>query len=96
MDEMIGLFLGKIDNRQGITRSKQKNIQQEIYKAYSYISSRPNGNTTTENNLLMHVNNSLNIATEKVNLFFNEKWKDYKHQMDKLEYSEFKEIKQFK
>ena len=96
MDEMIALFLGKIDNRQGITRSKQKNIQQEIYKAYSYISSRPNGNTTTENNLLMHVNNSLNIATEKVNLFFNEKWKDYKHQMDKLEYSEFKEIKQFK
>ena len=30
-----------------------------------------------------------------VNAFFTEKWKSYKKEMDKLEYSEFKDVKQF-
>ena len=95
IDDLIALFLGGIDKRQGITRNLESNIQQEIYKAYSYISSRPSGNTITEKNLMTHAVNSLDKAVKLVNLFFDNKWKDYSNQIDKLEYSEFKEIKQF-
>ena len=44
---------------------------------------------------MKHANNSLNNAVKLVNAFFIEKWKSYKEQMDKLEYSEFKDVKQF-
>ena len=94
-DSLVALFLGKIDKRQGITRNKESNVQEKIYKAYYYISSRPNGNTITESNLMKHANNSLNKAVKQVNAFFTEKWKSYKKEMDKLEYSEFKDVKQF-
>ena len=94
-DSLVALFLGKIDKRQGITRNKESNVQEKIYKAYYYISSRPNGNTITESNLMKHANNSLNKAVKMVNAFFTEKWKSYKEEMDKLEYSEFKDVKQF-
>ena len=94
-DSLVVLFLGKIDKRQGITRNKESNVQEKIYKAYYYISSRPNGNTITETNLMKHANNSLNKAIKVVNMFFTEKWKSYREQMDKLEYSEFKDVKQF-
>jgi hypothetical protein len=94
-DSLVALFLGKIDKRQGITRNKESNVQEKIYKAYYYINSRPNGNTITESNLMKHAYNSLNKAVKLVNAFFIEKWKSYKEQMDKLEYSEFKDVKQF-
>jgi hypothetical protein len=42
-----------------------------------------------------HAVSSLDKAVKLVNLFFDDKWKDYSNQMDKLEYSEFKEIIQF-
>ncbi len=95
IDELIALFIGKIDKRQGITRDIDSNVQQKVYKAYSYINSRPNGNTVTELNLIKHANTSLEKATERVNAFFNEKWKNYKSQIENLEYSEFKEITKF-
>jgi hypothetical protein len=44
---------------------------------------------------MTHAVNSLDKAVKLVNLFFDNKWKDYSNQIDKLEYSEFKEIKQF-
>ena len=44
---------------------------------------------------MKHANNSLNKAIKVVNMFFTEKWKSYREQMDKLEYSEFKDVKQF-
>ncbi|MBT7528843.1 MAG: hypothetical protein HN660_05075, partial [Flavobacteriaceae bacterium] len=94
-DSLVALFLGKIDKRQGITRNKESNVQEKIYKAYYYISSRPNGNTITETNLMKHANNSLSKAIKVVNAFFKEKWKSYREQMDKLEYSEFKETIEF-
>ena len=94
-DSLVALFLGKIDKRQGITRNKDSNVQEKIYKAYYYISSRPNGNTITETNLMKHANNSLSKAIKVVNAFFTEKWKSYREQMDKLEYSEFKETIEF-
>jgi hypothetical protein len=94
-DSLVALFLGKIDKRQGITRNKESNVQEKIYKAYYYISSRPNGNTITETNLMKHANNSLSKAIKVVNAFFTEKWKSYREQMDKLEYSEFKETIEF-
>ena len=95
IDELTALFLGKIDKRQGITRNIESNVQQKIYKAYSYISSRPNGNTVTEENLIKHANTSLEKATESVNEFFNERWKNYKSKIENLEYSEFKEELKF-
>jgi hypothetical protein len=94
-DSLVALFLGKIDKRQGITRNKESNVQEKIYKAYYYISSRPNGNTITETNLMKHANNSLSKAIKVVNAFFTEKWKSYREQMDKLDYSEFKETIEF-
>jgi hypothetical protein len=44
---------------------------------------------------MKHANKSLSKAIKVVNAFFKEKWKSYREQMDKLEYSEFKETIEF-
>ena len=95
LDAHIATFLGKEDDRQGITRNAEVTVLNRIYLASSYVNSRPNGLTATENQLLAHAEEELKTALEKVNSFFTEDWAAYETQMKQVELSPFKEIKSF-
>ena len=52
IDEVIALYLGKVDERQGITRNPEVTIMQRIGLARQYATSRPAGTTSTETRLM--------------------------------------------
>jgi len=96
IDEVLAIYLGKVDKRQGITRDPNINVGQRINGAASYIRSRKSGITSTERTLLKNAKEALNSALEKTNTFFNEEWQPYKASMEALSLSPFKEVKSFK
>ncbi|WOD42429.1 WD40/YVTN/BNR-like repeat-containing protein [Hwangdonia lutea] len=96
IDELIALYLGKEDKRQGITRNSEVNINQRIRLANGYVRSRQNGLTSTENTLIEHAKNALKEGLDKTNTFFNNDWKAYKTSMENINLSPFKTTKSFK
>jgi len=96
IDKIIAIYLGKEDKRQGITSDPVINVNQRIGNASFYAGSRPNGLTSTEQILLKHAKDAIKDALDKTNTFFNEEWKPYQANMEKLNTSPFKEIKSFK
>ncbi|WP_340063845.1 WD40/YVTN/BNR-like repeat-containing protein [Ascidiimonas aurantiaca] len=94
-DSIIDLYLGKIDKRQGITRSNDPTVVGRIQTAGFYVGTRTTGLTKTEQKLMEHARNALESALEKTNAFFNKDWKEYRAEMEKLEISPFKETKTF-
>ena len=89
------LFFGKVDKRQGIIRSTKETVLSRIRKAYYYSSSRPNGTTKTEEILTTQAENELKSALDKVNMFFNEEWKQYQLKMEKISISPFTPSEKF-
>ncbi|MCM4156552.1 hypothetical protein [Gramella sp. AN32] len=96
IDELLALYLGEIDKRQGITRNREMTVMNRIYLASGYISSRQNGITETEEILMKQAKDELNSALEKTNVFFNKDWPEYRVEMEKIDIPVFKEIKQFR
>lgn len=95
IDELIDLFLGKKDKRQGITRNPKVTIMGRLSLAQSYVGSRQQGLTTTENKLLEHAEKAVKEGIDKINSFFENEWTIYKAKMEKLETNPFKDIKTF-
>lgn len=93
IDDLIDLYLGKEDKRQGITRNPEVTISQRINLASGYVRSRQNGLTATEYTLIKHAKNALRKGLEKTNTFFDEDWKTYKESMEDIKLSSFKTIK---
>lgn len=93
IDEFIGIYIGKEDKRQGITRNAETTVMQRIGEASNYAESRKTGITTTENRLVQFAENELKQALDKTNTFFNTDWKTYREDIEKLNNSPFKETK---
>ena len=85
IDEIIDIYLGKEDKRQGITRNPETTVSQRIRLANGYVSSRQNGLTSTETTLIKNAKNALNDALESTNKFFTETWKPYQLKMEQLQ-----------
>ncbi|MFK5981774.1 MAG: hypothetical protein QM499_02580 [Flavobacteriaceae bacterium] len=94
-DSLIDLYIGKKDERQGITSSSVVSIMQRIRLASRYSGSRPEGMTETETTLLSQVKVQLESVLKETNSFFNQDWKSYKAEMEQLELSPFKKTKSF-
>ena len=95
IDSVIALYIGKEDKRQGITRNPEVTVMQRIGNASSYVRSRPNGLTKTEQDLIKYAEADLKTALVKTNMFFTEEWKAYREEIEKLAISPFKETKTF-
>ncbi|GAA4961519.1 hypothetical protein GCM10023315_06940 [Algibacter aquimarinus] len=95
IDEVLALFLGKEDKRQGLVRSTDPNISGRLSLANRYVRSRQNGITATENRLIEHAKNALQNGLEKTNTFFNEEWKAYRNTLETINLSTFKDVKVF-
>ena len=96
IDDLIALYLGKEDKRQGITRNPEITVMQRIGDASYYVGSRKSGITSTEKNLMQFAQEELQMALDKTNKFFSEDWKTYRTTIEKLEDSPFKETKTLK
>ena len=95
IDQTLELYLGKVDERQGIVRSREMNVVNRLVLASNYISTRPQGITGTEKQLISQAETELQNAIKETNTFFEEDWPDYRNRMEKVEYSPFKEVKLF-
>ena len=96
IDDLIALYLGKEDKRQGITRNPEITVMQRIGDASYYVGSRKSGITSTEKNLMQFAQEEVQMALDKTNKFFSEDWKTYRTTIEKLEDSPFKETKTLK
>jgi hypothetical protein len=96
VDSLIDLYLGKVDKRQGITKSSDVSVMQRIGTANWYASSRPNGLTTTEKTLINQSKMRLEEVLVATNKFFALDWLNYQTELEKINLSPFKEIKIFK
>lgn len=96
IEELIALYLGKEDKRQGITRNPEVTVMNRIFTASGYSNSRPNGLTQTERTLLQQAENELKEALDKTNTFFTKDWTAYEKATKTIEIPLFKETKQFK
>ena len=93
IDEIIALFIGKEDKRQGITRNPEVTVMQRINLANRYSRSRPNGITKTEEQLQKQAKDYLNEAVKQTNEFFVTEWAEYQSNLEQIKLSPFKEIK---
>ncbi len=96
IDEVIALYLGKEDKRQGITRNPEMTVMRRIGLARGYAGSRPNGLTATENLLIQQAKDQLQEALETTNTFFTDEWTPFQTKLEGLDVTPFKEIKSFK
>jgi len=96
IDEVVAIYIGREDKRQGITRNPELNVMRRIGNAYQYVRSRKTGITETETRLIQFAEKDLMKALEKTNAFFANEWKTYRESMEVLAASPFKETKSFR
>lgn len=95
IDSVVALYLGKVDKRQGITRSKEQTVMQRLQTANRYVGSRKGGITSTEKQLMQFAKQELETALTKTNSFFKSDWSEYQLKMERLNLSPFKEVDTF-
>ncbi len=95
IDSITAIYLGKVDKRQGITRSKVMTVMQRIQIARRYVGSRKTGMTATEKQLMQFAKDDLQSALQKTNAFFAKEWPEYQTNMKSLDISPFKETEVF-
>ncbi|GEQ85922.1 hypothetical protein ULMS_14300 [Patiriisocius marinistellae] len=93
IDNLIALYIGKVDKRQGITRNPEVTVMNRIGTASWYSGSRPNGLTTTEHTLIKQANDELKEALTKTNAFLNTEWQTYINMVKSIEIPMFKEVR---
>ncbi|MDP5105138.1 MAG: hypothetical protein NWQ31_03090, partial [Polaribacter sp.] len=93
IDNLIDVFLGKIDKRQGITRNKEVTVNERFGTASWYVSSRFGAQTATETQLVNQFKEAFTKAVTNTNSFFNSDWLTYKSSVEKIQISQFKETK---
>ncbi len=94
IDSLIALYIGKEDKRQGIVRNPESNVLTRIRNASRYIRSRQQGITETENKLLQHAKEELEVAIEQTNSFYKKVWPLLKSKIEAEDASRFKEIQE--
>jgi len=95
IDDLISIYLGTIDKRQGITRNPEVTVTQRYGAAISYLGARFGEITKTETELIHNFKEALNDALNKTNTFFNTDWKKYRSEVESIQISPFKETKSF-
>lgn len=95
IDSLIALYIGKEDDRQGITSDTVVNVMDRLGTANWYSGSRPGGMTATEDRLLEQGRSALEAALEKTNAFFRKEWPEYRALIEEQNFETFKETQQF-
>ncbi len=95
IDSIIDVFLGKKDKRQGIVRSPIPNINSRLGFAKWYGYNPSEELNATEQRLFNQFKESLKKGLQLTNEFFDKEWKAYQNDVEKINISPFKDIKEF-
>ena len=85
IEELQELYFGKVDKRQGITRSREPDVMSRIYNARGYIASRQGPQTATESTLTQQAKDDAMEAIEQTQRWFAKEWQAYRDEMEKVE-----------
>ena len=96
IDELLSLYIGKEDKRQGITRNPEITVMRRLSAASTYVLSRKTGISKTEINLMKHLKEELDDALIKTNSFFESEWVEFKSNVEKQTIPIFKEVENIK
>jgi photosystem II stability/assembly factor-like uncharacterized protein len=96
LNVLIDTFVGKEDDRQGITRNADVSVSNYYGNAYRYTSNALHAPGDTENKLIKRFETELAKALEKVNNYFANDWPAFRSAVEKLDTSPFKEYEPIK
>ena len=96
IDELLSLYIGKEDKRQGITRNPDITVMRRLSAASTYVVSRKTGISKTEINLMKHLKQELENALIKTNKFFDSEWIEFKSNVEKQTIPIFKGVENIK
>ena len=96
IDELLSLYIGKEDKRQGITRNPETTVMRRLSTASTYVLSRKTGISKTEITLMKHLKEELDDALVKTNSFFESEWIEFKSNVEKQTMPIFKEVENIK
>ena len=96
IDELLSLYIGKEDKRQGITRNPDITVMRRLSAASTYVVSRKTGISKTEINLMKHLKQELENALIKTNKFFDSEWIKFKSNVEKQTIPIFKGVENIK
>ena len=90
LTELQDLYVGKQDDRQGITAEAAPSVSDRIRQHYGYLRSRPNGPTQTEEQLWAQAQQAAQNAEQRVNEFYNTTWADFTQKINEVKVPYFK------
>lgn len=96
LNAQLDVFVGKEDDRQGITRNQPKSINNFYRSAYSYTSNGLHAPGDTEKKLIAKFETELAKAVEMVNSYFRTEWPKFREAVEKLDTSPFKDYEEIK
>ena len=96
ISNLMDIFVGKEDKRQGITRDPDPFVSTYFNRARRYLQSTLTMPGATEDRLMQQARDKLAPAIGKVNVFFDTQWKAYQEKMEKVDLSPFKEYEPIK
>ena len=96
IDELLSLYIGKEDKRQGITRNPETTVMRRLSTASTYVLSRKTGISKTEINLMKYLKQELENALIKTNKFFDSEWIEFKSNVEKQTIPIFKGVENIK
>ena len=92
MDAMVG----KVDNRQGITRNPEPTVTGYIFTARGYLRSTLDAPGETEKRTMEHANTKLMELVNKVNSYYDTEWSVFRSEIEKVEFSPFTDLEPLK
>jgi len=96
LNALLDVFVGIKDERQGIVRSKIKNISTYYSDAYDYVENALHAPGETENKLIAKFETEISKAFQKVNDYYKTHWLTFKETIEKVNISPFKEYQDLK
>lgn len=96
LNSIMDVFVGKEDDRQGITRNSDPTITSWYSNAYGYVARGLHAPGETENKLISKFEEEFQKGIEMVNGYFKEEWPKFREAVENLDTSPFKDYEEIK
>jgi len=90
LTELQDLYVGKQDDRQGITADAAPSVADRLRQHYGYLVSRPDGPTQTEIQLWQQAQQAAQAAEQKVEAFYKSTWSTFTQKISEISIPYFK------
>lgn len=96
LNSMMDVFLGPVDERQGITRGQPNSVNNAYFGALRYVSNALHAPGVTETKLIAKFDQELAKAMEMVNGYYSNDWGEFRKAVETLDTSPFKDYEEIK